>query len=213
MIFHLFIIIIFQKYIKTIFKKFNYHELFRSFFCFIISTLSLITCFLYWNELIINPLGSRWISSNINKFMLSYIGYDTLYYLNSNNYRIDLLIHHVICGIIFAFYYDKLLLTFCSINEIISAFNWVGILFPHLLITSKIIKLCLIVFVRFVVWAFVLFLLNSSISMNLGLGLTLMGINIGVYTIIPIVLFFIGLDFYWIYIIVKNFLLDKHKIK
>lgn len=191
MLIYLFIIILLKTYFKSYYKKYDYHSLFRSFFCFGISTLSLLTTILYWNNLILNPFDSNWLSIHINKLMLTYMLYDTAYYIYSNKYRIDLLIHHIICIGFFGIYYNKLLLTFCSINEIISAFNWIGILYPNYSWIGKLIRLYSILFVRLFVWIYTLYFIHNDIFIFY-IGLLFVSI-------------FIGLDLYWISIILNNY--------
>lgn len=191
MIIYLLFIILFKTFFKLHFKKYDYHSLFRSFFCFGISTLSLLTTVLYWNDLILKPFDTNWISIHINKLMLNYMIYDTLYYIYSKKYRIDLIIHHIICICFFGINYDKLLLTFCSINEIISSFNWIGILYPKYIWIGKFIRLYSILFIRFFVWLYTLYFIRNDTNIFY-LGLIFISV-------------FIGLDLYWIWIIISNY--------
>lgn len=199
MIFYIIFLLIFRNLIKIFFINYDYHSLFRSFFCLSISALSICTSIYNWNNLIINPLGSNKISNQINKLMLTYMLFDLVYFAYKNNYRIELVIHHILCFIIFLFFSDSCILTFCSINEILSAFNWIGILFPKYEWANKLFRLFSIIFIRLFIWLYTLsFLQNSDTYFNIGLF---------------IISIFILLDIYWTFIILYNYFKYKTFIK
>lgn len=192
LIINIIIILLFRKIIKTIFRKFDYHTLFRSFFCLIISTLSMGISILNWNLLLSNPLETNNLSIFSNNLMLSYMIIDTIYFIYKQNYRRELMIHHIICLIIYTFFRDTCILSFCSINEILSSFNWVGIIYPNLDWISKIFRLYSILFIRLFVWIFTLIFIHKITNLF--------------YIGFILVFIFICLDIYWTWIIIKNYL-------
>lgn len=188
------IILLFRKIIKKIFKNLDYHTLFRSFFCLFISTVSLAVSILNWDLLLTNPIGIDNLSLFVNNMMLSYMLVDTIYYLYKKKYRFELIFHHIICLFIYGFFVNRRILTFCAINEILSSYNWIGILYPNLEWISKLFRLYSIIFVRLFVWIFVLVFLNQYQY---------------IYQFALLFIFiFICLDIYWTWIIIKNYL--KH---
>jgi hypothetical protein len=200
MIFFLGIIILYKFIINNIFKNnVDTHQLFRSFFCFFISTLSMGSSIINWSYLITNPLNPTFLSTIINKLMFSYMIVDTIYFVLEKNTRFELLFHHVICIGLYGFFWDKSLLSFCSISEILSAFNWIGILYPKHEWSIKLFRLYAIIFIRFGVWILTLGIL-SKYTYYYWIG-------------IPFVLIFICLDCYWVWIIISNYLKYKNFIK
>lgn len=200
MLFFLGIIILYKFIINNIFKNnIDSHSLFRSFFCFFISTLSMGSSIIYWNYLITNPLNPTYLSTIINKLMFSYMIFDTGYFVLVKNTRFELLVHHVICIGLYGFFWDKLLLSFCSISEILSAFNWIGILYPNHEWSIKLFRLYAIIFIRFGVWILTLGIL-SKYTYYYWFG-------------IIFVFIFISLDCYWVWIIISNYLKYKNFIK
>ena len=185
------IILLFRKIIKKLFSNYEYHSLFRSFFCSFISTLSIGASILNWNLLLTNPIDNNNISLIINNLMLSYILIDTCYYLYKKNYRMELLVHHLICLFFYGFFRDKCILSFCSINEILTSFNWIGIIYPNLEWISKLFRLYSIIFIRSFVWIFTLVFLYE--------------LNYIFQFASAIVFVFICLDIYWSWIIISNF--------
>ena len=202
MIFYLVTIILFKIIINKIFKNVNStHVLFRSFFCFFISTLSLFYSVYDWDNLITNPLSSSFLSLVINKLMLSYMLVDTGYFILGKNFRIELLLHHIICIGLFGLFYNKKILAFCACAEILSAFNWIGNLYPELEWSIKLFRLYSIVLIRFYIWIFSLFLVYNHIFLyQFALAFVLF-------------IIFIGFDCYWTWIIISNYLKYKNFIK
>lgn len=212
-------IIVFKNLINKIIikkKKFNSniyllnnesHQLFRSAFCFFISTLSIVFSIIYWEYLISNSIETILLSTIINKLMFSYMLVDTLYicydYYNKNNLRLELVLHHLVCLCLYGIFWDKAILSFCSSAEILSAYNWVGILFPQYEWTVKIFRLYSIILIRFFIWIFTLvFLRNYNYLFWFGF---------------IFIMIFISLDCYWVWIIISNytkyktFIVDKIK--
>lgn len=193
------LLIIFRNILKIFFINYDYHSLFRSFFCLFISCMSISISIYNWDKLIINPLDSNIFSIQINKLMFNYMLYDLIYFIYKKKYRIELIIHHILCLLIFYIFYNKNILTFCSINEIISAFNWINILIPKYNYICKILRFFSIIFVRSFIWIYTLaFLQNISKFIS--------------YLSHFFIFIFLILDIYWIFIIFKNNIFDKKKI-
>lgn len=188
----LIILLIFRFSIKKKFITLDYHSLFRSFFCFGISMGSIGTSIIYWDDLVINPLSSNIISNIINNFMLEYMVLDLIYFFYSNKIRPELIFHHIISGILYYFGSNYIILTFCSICEILSAFNWISILFPNYEWAAKIFRLFAILFIRLWIWLFTISLFYKYKSLF--------------YFVFLIVSLFICLDCYWLYIIYSNYI-------
>lgn len=200
MIFYIGSIIIFKLMISNLFKKKqDLHSLFRSFFCFFISMMSLFFSINNWNILIQNPLQTTQLSLIINKLMFSYMLFDTIYFIQSNTIRIELIFHHIICLLLYGLCYDKSILSFCALGEILSAFNWIGILYPKYEWTVKLFRLYSILFIRFYVWFFTLFFLSNYKFLY--------------WFALVMVIIFICLDCYWSWIIITNLLKYKKFIE
>ena len=193
-------IIIFRKIIKLLFANYDYHTLFRSFFCLFISSFSFIASIYNWDKLLTNPFESNYLSLIINNLMISYMLIDTGYFLFKQNYRMELIFHHVICIGFYGFYNDTGILSFCAGCEILSAFNWVGIIFPNLEWTSKLFRLYSILFIRLFIWVYTLVFLSNIKNIFL-LAIGFGGVSC-----------FILLDIYWTWIIIKNYFKYKNYI-
>ena len=193
-------ILFFKKIIKILFKKYDYHTLFRSFFCLFISSCSMGISLLEWDSLISDPLGTSILTKWINIMMLSYMLIDTGYFLYKQNYRTELMIHHFACIGIYGLYLNFRILSFCAGCEILSAFNWVGIIFPGFEWASKLFRLYSILFIRLFIWIYTLIFLY-----NLQIGFKFI-------FILLILLIFISLDIYWTYIIILNYTKYKNFI-
>ena len=196
------IIILFKQIINNSFSKINnIHSLFRSFFCFFISSLSLCFSICYWSHLISNPLKPIYLSTLINQLMLAYMLVDTTYFAISctKEIRLELIFHHIICICLYGIFYDKSIMAFCALGEILSAFNWIGILYPQYEWSIKLLRLYSILFIRLFVWIFTLvFLYKYSFLFWFGF--------IGV-------IIFLTLDCYCIWIILSNYIKYKTFIK
>ena len=188
---YVFNIFFFRKIIKSLFKNYDYHSLFRSFCCFIISLLSIGISLINWNLLLLNPLEKTDYSVICNKIMLAYIIVDTSYLIFTDNKRKELILHHIICFIVYFILWDKFILSFLAINEILSSFNFMSILNPKYDFFNKIFKLYSIIFIRLFVWLYTLLFLSKY----------------PIYFIITIILvsIFVCLDCYWASIIISNF--------
>jgi hypothetical protein len=150
---------------------------------------------LNWNLLLTNPLGIDNLSLFVNYMMLSYMIVDTIFYLYKKNYRLELMFHHIICLFVYGFFFNKRILSFCAINEILSSYNWIGILYPNLEWISKLLRLYSIIFVRLFVWIFIsVFLYQYQYIYQFA---------------ILLIFIFICLDIYWTCIIIKNYLKYK----
>lgn len=201
LLFYLTIIVIFKQMINIIFKNMvNKHSLFRSFFCFFISTLSLCFSICHWHHLLSNSLESTYLSFIINKLMLAYMLVDIFFIsiADIKELRIELIFHHAICIGLYGLFYDKAILAFCALGEILSAFNWIGIIYPQHEWSIKLFRLYSILFIRFFVWAFTLvFLHQYSVLFWFGL--------------LGVIIFF-ALDCYWAWIILSNYFKYKKYI-
>lgn len=195
-------IIIFYKYIINIIflKTNNSHTLFRSFFCFFISTLSLCFSICYWSHLLSNSLETTYLSSVINKLMLAYMLVDTFFITTADvkKLRIELIFHHAICIGLYGLFYDKAILAFCALGEILSAFNWIGIIYPQHEWSVKLFRLYSILFIRFFVWTFTLVFLRHYYWLFW-------------FGFIGVMIFF-TLDCYWAWIILSNYFKYKKYI-
>ena len=188
-------IILFKQMVDNYYKNIIMsHGLFRSFFCFFISTISLCFSIYNWDHLLYSPLEPTNFSIIINKLMLSYTLVDTTYFVITKQTRYELILHHLVCIFLYGLLYDKSIMAFCALGEILSAFNWVGILYPQYEWSVKFFKLYSILFIRFFVWGYTLFLLYQNTFLFLA-GLV-------------VVLFFFILDCYWAGIIITNYI--KH---
>ena len=107
--------------------------------------------------------------------------------------------HHIICIILYGLCWDKILLSFCASGEILSAFNWIGIMYPKYEWSIKLFKLYSIIFIRFGIWIYTLFFISKYVYLYW----------IGFF----ILFFFICLDCYWICIIISNYFTHKNFIK
>lgn len=192
-IIYLGIVFIFKYIIDNYYKQIsNSHSLFRSFFCFFISTLSLCFSIYNWSYLLTSSLESSHLSIIINKLMLAYMIIDTLYLITNKELRIELIFHHGVCIGLYGFFYDKSIMAFCALGEILSSYNWIGIMYPQYEWTIKLFRLYSILFIRFFVWTFTLvFLYHHYWFYWFGF--------IGVIV-------FLTLDFYWAGIIILNYL-------
>jgi len=200
MISYLFLVILFKLIINKYFVDIqDNHSLFRSFFCFFISSLSLFNTIINWNYLMITPLETTNLSLIINKLMFSYMLVDTTYFVISKTIRIELILHHIVCMVFYGLFYDKSILAFCSTAEILSSFNWIGILYPKLEWSIKLFRLYSIVMIRLFIWLYTLFLVAKYTYY---------------YKIATIVIiFFISLDCFWASIIISNYFKHKTFIK
>ena len=216
MIIYLLIILILKYIIKYYLRNYDYHNIFRSIFCLLISLSSLSISLLNWNNLIINPLSSSIISSIINKFMFCYMIYDLIYFFIRQRIRYELCFHHAICALLF-YNYNYNILTFCSTCEIISGFNWISIIYPKYEWMSKYIRLTTILLVRFWIWMCTLIIFKNfkqikNITFNISKFIIFpfqfknsIYINIPLFSfVVLLIIIFISLDIYWLCIIYKN---------
>jgi hypothetical protein len=200
MILYLGLLILFKLIISEFFNGVeNNHSLFRSFFCFFISSLSIFNSIIDWNNLITNPLDTTFSALVINKLMLSYMIVDTIYFILTKNTRLELVFHHIICIIVYGLFYDKKIFSFLASAEILSAFNWIGMLYPEIEWANKIFKLYSMIFIRSFIWIFgLVFMSRYTYYFYVGILLTII---------------FLGLDCFWSYIIILNYFKHINFIK
>ena len=184
-------LLLIKNYIKIKFPNLDYHSIYRSLFCLFISISSCFTIFFHWKTFLSNPMAYTLESYLINMFMIFYMGYDLVWIFVKKRFRFDLVIHHVLCIICYYIYSSHILLTYYAINEVISAFNWISLIYPNYDWIVRILKLASILFVRLFVW------INGLVLMH----------NTELFTtLLVITLLFISLDVFWITIIVGNML-------
>lgn len=91
---------LFYNIIYGLFPKYNYHEIFRSFSCLIITISSLFLLIINHNNLFIeytNPIIIYY-----NNFIIVYLIYDMLKLIYHKNFRYELYLHHLLT--IYAYY-------------------------------------------------------------------------------------------------------------
>jgi hypothetical protein len=182
-------LLLIKNYIKITFPNLDYHSIYRSLFCLFISISSCFTIFYHWETFKSNPLAYTLESYLINMFMIFYMGYDLIWIFVKKRFRLDLVIHHILCIICYYKFSSHILLTYYAINEVISAFNWISLIYPNYDWVVRILKLASILFVRLNVW------INGFILMY----------NTDMFTtLIIFTLLFVSLDIYWVTIIVGN---------
>lgn len=199
MIYHFCFVLFLKVFVKYIFINSN-HALFRSLFCLFISCFSLFISSVYIWDIIENPIENtiiNYYSYNINKFMISYLSFDLIYFAFYNELftRLELTFHHIVCLFVLYFYSKSNILTLCTICEILSAFNWLGLLFPAFEYLCKYIRVFSILFVRLPIWMLVFLILPVKFVYYL------------------ILMSFISLDIYWLYIMYINYISHKIYIK
>jgi hypothetical protein len=206
MIIYLLIVLALKYITKYFLIKYDYHNIFRSIFCLVISLSSLSISLLNWNNLINNPLDSMIFSSIINKLMFCYMIYDLFYFFIKQKIRYELCFHHIICALLF-YNYNYNILTFCSTCEILSGFNWISLIYPKYEWMSKYIRLITILFVRFWVWMTTLIIFMNYKKVNIIFHITTrLIINIQIFNfVLLLIIIFISLDIYWLSVIYKNF--------
>ena len=124
-------LLLIRKYIKEKYANLDYHSIYRSLFCLIISMYSSFIIYFNWDSFVQNPLITSYSSYLINISMLMYMIIDLGWMVINNKYRIDLFLHHILCLFVYLYYYDYMILTYYAINECLSAFNWISLIYPN----------------------------------------------------------------------------------
>ena len=177
-----------REYIKNKFGDKDYHSIYRSFFCFLITIMCGLYGLSYYQYFAVNPYYSDGYSYVINTVMIAYMIYDIVYFFYSYKFRYDLLFHHVISLIGFICYRKYFFITFCCVAEIISALNWLYLINEKYTYFVKIFRGLSITIVRIPLWISILkvfYPINKLICFG--------------------ILIFIFLDIFWLYIIYTNF--------
>ena len=120
-LFNFMLIELFYNIVYLFFKKYNYHEIFRSFSCLIITFVSLFLLLNNYDNLYIEYTNDTIIK--FNNFIIHFLIYDIFKLIYHKNTRNDLYIHHMIT--IYAYYiYGGVISLFCGLAEIYSSLNW-----------------------------------------------------------------------------------------
>jgi hypothetical protein len=179
-----------RQFIKKKFGDKDYHSIYRSIYCLLITIFSLYQTSCNWNELKQFPmLHATHSSLIINNFMFVYMIYDIWYFYYSKKIRYDLLFHHILCMISFYNYKKYFIMTYGSIAEIISAMNWLSLINKKYNYLTKLFRIFSIIFVRLPLWFNIINLFSNTEN------------NITSFYIMSI---FIGLDLYWLKVIYSN---------
>jgi hypothetical protein len=131
-----------------IFSKYNYHEIFRSLSCILITISSLYLLIINYNNLFVEYTNSTII--DYNKFIIQYLIYDIYKLLYHKNYRYDLYIHHLLT--IYAYYiYGGTISLLCGLVELYSSLNWLEFINKKFNLINKKFKFYTL-FLRFIIW-------------------------------------------------------------
>lgn len=179
-----------RQFIKKNFGDKDYHSIYRSIYCLLITIFSFYQTSYNWIELKQFPMLPATRSSLIiNNFMFVYMIYDIWYFFYSKKIRYDLLFHHILCMIAFYNYKNYFIMTFGSIAEIISAMNWLSLINKKYNYLTRYFRIFSIIFVRLPLWFNIINLFRNT-EYNI----------LSIY----IMLIFIGLDIYWLKVIHSN---------
>jgi hypothetical protein len=179
-----------RQFIKKNFGDKDYHSIYRSIYCLLITIFSFYQTSYNWIELKQFPMLPATRSSLIiNNFMFVYMIYDIWYFFYSKKIRYDLLFHHILCMIAFYNYKNYFIMTFGSIAEIISAMNWLSLINKKYNYLTRYFRIFSIIFVRLPLWFNIINLFRNT-------EYNILSINI--------MLIFIGLDIYWLKVIHSN---------
>jgi hypothetical protein len=184
-----------RQFIKKNFSDKDYHSIYRSIYCLLITIFSFYQTNYNWKELKQFPMMNATYSSLlINNFMFVYMIYDIWYFFYSKKIRYDLLFHHILCMIAFYNYKNYFIMTYGSIAEIISAMNWLSIINNKYNYLTRLFRIFSIIFIRIPLWLNIINLFKYT------------EYNISSCCIMSI---FIGLDIYWLKIIYNNIFESK----
>jgi len=179
-----------RQFIKKNFGDKDYHSIYRSIYCLLITIFSFYQTSCHWIELKQFPmLNSTYSSLLINNFMFVYMIYDIWYFFYSKKIRYDLLLHHILCMIVFYYYKNYFIMTYGSIAEIISAMNWLSLIKKKYNYFTRMFRIFSIIFIRLPLWLNIIILYINTVY------------QIQVLCIMTI---FILLDLYWLKIIYDN---------
>ena len=179
-----------RQFIKKNFGDKDYHSIYRSVYCLLITIFSLYQTSYNWNELRQFPMLKATNSSLlINNFMFVYMIYDIWYFFYSKKIRYDLLLHHILCMIVFYNYKNYFIMTYGSMAEIISAMNWLSLINKKYNNFTRIFRILSIILIRLPLWINLIFLyINTVYYIN----------------VLCIMVIFILLDIYWLKILLNN---------
>jgi hypothetical protein len=74
---------------KTKFINIDYHSIYRSFCCWLISISSSFIIFFNWDQFIENPMSYNIFSYLVNIFMLVYLGIDLIWIILKKKLRLE----------------------------------------------------------------------------------------------------------------------------
>jgi hypothetical protein len=179
-----------RQFIKKNYSDKDYHSIYRSVYCLLITIFSLYQTSYNWNELRQFPMLKATNSSLlINNFMFVYMIYDIWYFFYSKKIRYDLLLHHILCMIVFYNYKNYFIMTYGSMAEIISAMNWLSLINKKYNNFTRIFRILSIILIRLPLWINLIFLyINTVYYIN----------------VLCIMVIFILLDIYWLKILLNN---------
>jgi hypothetical protein len=179
-----------RQFIKKNFSDKDYHSIYRSIYCLLITIFSFYQTSYNWTELKQFPmLNASYSSLLINNFMFVYMIYDIWYFFYSKKIRYDLLLHHILCMIIFYYYKNYFIMTYGSMAEIISSMNWLSLINKKYNYFTRMFRIFSIISIRLPLWINIILLYINTIY------------NIKVLCILSI---FILLDIYWLKIMYDN---------
>jgi hypothetical protein len=185
-----------RQFIKKNFSDKDYHSIYRSIYCLLITLFSFYQTSYNWKELKQFPmLNATYSSLLINNFMFVYMIYDIWYFFYSKKIRYDLLFHHIICMITFYYYKNYFIMTYGSIAEIISALNWLSLINNKYNYLTRLFRIFSIIFIRLPLWLNIINLFKNT-EYNI-LSSCIMSI-------------FIGLDIFWLKVIYNNINVNKY---
>lgn len=184
-----------RQFIKKNYFDKDYHSIYRSIYCLLITIFSFYQTSSNWTELKQFPmLNATHSSLLINNFMFVYMIYDIWYFFYSKKIRYDLLFHHILCMIAFYYYKNYFIMTFGSMAEIISAMNWLSLINKKYNNLTRLFRIFSIIFIRIPLWLNIINLFKNT-EYNI-LSSCIMSI-------------FIGLDIYWLKVIYNNIYKNK----
>jgi len=180
-----------RQFIKKNYSDKDYHSIYRSIYCLLITIFSFYQTSCNWIEFKQFPmLEASYSSLLINNFMFVYMIYDIWYFFYSKKIRYDLLLHHVLCLIIFYYYKNYFIMTYGSIAEIISSMNWLSLINKKYNNITKIFRIFSIIFIRFPLWINIILLYINTIYQT---------------RVLYFMSIFILLDLYWLKKIYNNY--------
>ena len=152
-----------RQFIKKNYNDKDYHSIYRSIYCLLITIFSFYQTNKNWNELRQFPMMHATYSSLlINNFMFVYMIYDIWYFFYSKKIRYDLLFHHILCMFAFYNYKNYFIMTYGSLAEIISAMNWLSLINKKYNNFTRLFRIFSIIFIRIPLWLNIINLFKNT---------------------------------------------------